>query len=225
MIHFDNSKNVRRWISCFDLLGTREFLATGKYLDVFIKYREASELCQLGLQSSPGLRHSWFSDTFLIIADDDSTESFALLDRMVRDFAYFLVQSRIPFRGAVSCDYLYCDFTENILFGTALVEAYEFGERQNWIGFLLSPSAVKRLEDLGTSYGFHYSLWDVPWNPTSDGMPKKLPACRLGSDVNDSDSCITILKEMMSACVREDIKMKYSLTMKFLEGSKHFGNG
>src|SRR2546428_13507391 len=125
-----------RWMAYFDILGVRELIAAGKEGQVFGAYDFALEQFDEHKKWAPLLGHAWFSDTFLIVAPDDSKEFFDPIDRMARYFVDFMLRARIPLRGAISCDHLYADFKEGVFLGRALIEAYAYGEGQDWIGLL-----------------------------------------------------------------------------------------
>ena len=171
-MRYQRDLNKNRWLAYFDLLGIRQLLAEDKELDVFSAYDKAIKECgHIERWTGGTLQHAWFSDTFLIWAPDDSTTSFHDVDQMARIFADSLLQARIPLRGAVSCGLLYTDVENKVFFGSALVEAYEYGEGQDWIGLLLSPSATKRLDSLGVPINAsYYASFEVAW--------KRRPACR-----------------------------------------------
>ncbi len=204
---------VPRWMADFDLLGIRELLASGRDYDVFGAYREYRE----SEKWTDTLGHVWFSDTFLIVAPDDSKESFESIDRIARYSWGLLLQKRIPLRGAISCDQFYADFDERIFFGPALVEAYDYGEGQDWIGLLLCPSAAKRLESFGIPSNVSYwALCDVLWKRRPHNAPEKIYACIHGKHPHDI-SLIPHLLQMELRCNREDGKDKINRTIEFLK--------
>jgi hypothetical protein len=111
-----------KWIAYFDLLGVRALLEEGKEPRVFEAYDAALRQFQNHSEWAPDLRHAWFSDTFMIVAPDDSEESYERLEYMSRLFAYALLFSRIPLRGAIACSRFYADFDERVFFGSALLK-------------------------------------------------------------------------------------------------------
>ena len=165
-IWYNPANDSHRWLSYFDLLGTRALIESRDHFYVFTVYATAIERARKTLERQPTVSSVWFSDTFLIYTSDDSAQNFAFIDQVSRWFVYFLLTTAsIPVRGAISCGNFYADRSSNLYFGPALVEAYEYGEAQDWIGFLLSPSAVTRLDSLGIPAGglLNYSYWNVPF--------------------------------------------------------------
>jgi hypothetical protein len=93
-----------------------------------------------------GLIYSWFSDTFIIYSRDDSEREFAYVEQVGRLFFQQLILHQIPVRGALTHGSLYSQSSQNIFVGPALIDAYNYAEKQRWLGFILTPSVFKRLE-------------------------------------------------------------------------------
>lgn len=211
-----------RWLAYFDLLGVKALLRDGQESQVFNAYWAARDHFRNQETWAPELQHAWFSDTFLIMAHDDSAESFKRIESMSRHFASSLICYEIPLRGAIACGRLYANSDKSVIFGSALVEAYEYGEGQDWLGLLLTPTAASRLEAL--EVGFEslacYTKSVVPWtNPRPTGAPNELWACLIGNDGrrNGRNSCLEHLERMMSRCDSDSVRQKYERTLQFLE--------
>lgn len=138
-----------RWLAYFDLLGTSELIQMGKTTEVFAAFQEALVQLVRWKKRHAQVSHAWFSDTFILFSEDDSVESFTAIDMVCRRFIFALILRDIPVRGALSCDELYADRSNSLYLGLALLEAYEYGENQDWIGFLLCPSSTTKLTELG----------------------------------------------------------------------------
>ena len=52
-------------------------------------------------------------------------------------------------RGAIGFGQLYADMSKNIFLGSGIINAYEYSENQNWIGYIITPEANNRLDELG----------------------------------------------------------------------------
>src|SRR5205809_319215 len=80
----------------------------------------------------------------------------------------------------------------------SLVEAYGVGEAQDWIGFLLCPSAVVRLDELGLPAGerLNYAYSEIPFKKAMSA--KRLPACILGdwAKINGENQVVRTLTQM-----------------------------
>lgn len=179
-LEFNPACSRSRWLGYFDLLGTRELIRSGDTFRVFSVYEKA--LREVRISKLP-IQRAWFSDTFLIYSQTDGASDFWALDSVSRWFVYFLIMADIPVRGAIASGNFYADDSGQVYLGEALVESYEFGEAQDWIGFLLCPSAVARLEALKmpANNRLNYAYAEIPFKTSRPGRPSKLPACILGN--------------------------------------------
>jgi hypothetical protein len=222
-MYYNKANESRRWLGYFDILGTRTIIKSRDHFSVFLAYATEIEIAIKALNLQPTVSYVWFSDTFLIYTSDDSAQSFALIDQVSRWFVYFLLEASIPIRGAISCDDFYADRSNSLYFGAALVEAYEYGEAQDWIGFLLSPSAVHRLDDLDIPAKriSHYAYWDVPFKTGKKELVSHLPACILGQwlEINGKNPCLEKLRGISHSVKEQDFVQKYEKTIQFLERS------
>jgi hypothetical protein len=152
------------------------------HLSIFEVYRKAIEEVKTRKTRLPCVQLAWFSDTFLLYTDDRSISSWGELDHLSRWFLYFLIEEQIPGRGAISFGELYADRGDNIFFGQALIEAYEYGEAQDWMGLVLCPSATEVLERQGllTGQDSNYAYTTIPYGKRNPRFQKQLPACVVG---------------------------------------------
>ena len=162
--------NALRWLGYFDLLGTSELIRSGKTFEVLTAYQDACEQLARWSTRHASVYHAWFSDTFIMYSDNDSLEAFSSIEMVCRWFVFALLRRRIPVRGAISCGQFYADRAKNLYVGAALLDAYEWGENQNWIGFILSPSTEKKFQglDLPVEVRKDYVKYAVPFK-----MPPK----------------------------------------------------
>src|SRR6059036_1370450 len=124
---FDPENLQARWVAYFDLLGITELIESNRIISVFNAYSLA--LKELGRGAGQErLGCAWFSDTFVLWSKEASAEGFRDLDLVARWFTYFLLQQRVPFRGAISCGEMYVDEQYSLFFGKALLEAYQYSE-------------------------------------------------------------------------------------------------
>jgi len=154
---------VSRWVGYFDLLGTSDLIRSGKLLNAFNNYLDAVEQLERWKKDKPNISFAWFSDTFILFTDDDSIKSFSDIEKACRWFMFVLLRRTIPIRGALACGQFYAGKTSSLYIGPALLEAYEWGENQNWIGYLLCPSSVNKLSELGfpIENRLNYALYTV----------------------------------------------------------------
>ena len=215
----------------FDLLGMKQLYRSKNHISIFVAISSAIEKFKKRATAWPNVGYAWFSDTFIVYADDDSVESFGAIDNISRWFFYFLITADIPVRGAISCDVFYVDRENDLFFGEALIEAYEYGEFQDWIGLLLCPSAEENLKRLGSpaerclNYAYAYAYAYVPFHKEQKKESKireNLPACILGNwvSVNNQNPIVLRLKQMKERISDENIRSKYDRTIEFILKNK-----
>jgi len=136
-----------RWFCYLDLLGFKDLVRTADVGRVIELYDDVIAKLEAGAHAkkSLGISYSWFSDTFILFSRGETLQEFTFLEQAGRLFFQRLILSDIPVRGALSHGKLYSNLERNIFIGEALIEAYEYGEKQNWLGFLLTPSVHRRL--------------------------------------------------------------------------------
>lgn len=221
-VNYDPRNDASRWLGYFDLLGTSELIRTGKIYAVFHAYQIALDQLSRWKKRHANVSHAWFSDTFIVFADDDSAESFAAIEMVCRWLMFALIQRKIPVRGALACGQFYSDQPNSLFLGSALLEAYEFGENQDWIGFILCPSSSARLTELElpVEERLNYVKYEVPFKIMTDGLPNHLAACILGNWAmlrGEQNVLINKLNEMMNEQHDNRIRKKYERTILFIE--------
>lgn len=208
----------------FDLLGTKNLIKSKSIINVFSIYAKAIEEASKTLKRMPKINSTWFSDTFLIFSSDGEGANFAEIDYVSRWFVYFLINSSIPVRGAISFGEFYVDKSNSLYFGPALIEAYEYGEAQDWIGFLLCPSASKQMKviELPADQRINYAYWNIPFKKRDYDLTSRLPAYIVGDSVkiNGKNVCLEKLKEMKNSQSDDRIIKKYDNTIDFITKNK-----
>ena len=217
-IDYQTSCNTKRWIAYFDLLGITRLVKSGDWPAVFEALSRSVEELKRHNHYDKEVSIAWFSDTFIVYVQDDSLKSFSAVSTISRFFSFYLLQASIPLRGAIACDWFYADHTNSIFFGQGLVEAYEYGEAQDWIGIILCPSAEDKLrgeEELINSLDFIST--DIPYK-TKGRFKHNLPACILGTWSNDGrNECLGKIREMLTRIDSSEVAKKYQKTIEFLE--------
>jgi hypothetical protein len=211
-----------RWVAVFDLLGTTQLLHDDSEWQVHDALARAIERARRDCKGDTSLvRPAWFSDTFILFTPDDSMQSYAMLDTIATNFFLGLILDHIPARGALACGRAYIDLEESVIFGRGLVEAYRFGDAQDWIGFIVCPSAVALLSPHGLPSGLDYVQSDVPWsaNRRPAGAPPQLPVFVIGrsGSLNGENPFIGNLHRMSSEAAAGPQRAKYDRTLAFIE--------
>ena len=220
----------KKWLSYFDLLGFGNFVRDHSISEVFYRYEQSltelryQESLRKGRRVKLGFVH--FSDTFLIYAPDDTASSFVAIDSASRWFFNLLLARQIPVSGAIACDDFYADVSNSIFLGKALVEASKLGERFNWLGFIVCPSAAHRLAEVGlpTEERLNYRQWDAPIKKAHQQIhaTESIAAYLIGasSPTHGQNTYIPLLEKMAKRIEDPRVQEKYFNTIRFL---KHFG--
>ncbi|WP_152417573.1 hypothetical protein [Methylophaga lonarensis] len=141
------NKYRKRWFAYFDLLGFSELVRNNPISKVLQVYEMVLKSVQ---QEHPddetvGISQTWFSDTFILYTRGSSEHEFAKIEMASRLFFQRLILKEIPVRGALTVGPVYTNRSKNTYVGKGLIDAYEYGEDQNWLGFILTPSVFKHL--------------------------------------------------------------------------------
>jgi len=141
---------TKRWFAYFDLLGFANLVRTSEIESVLPIYETVLETIEekVNPKKAKGIGYSWFSDTFIMFSKGSSLEEFSLIEQVSRLFFQKLILNKIPVRGSISYGKLYTQQEKNIFLGEALMDAYEYGENQNWLNFVITPSAYEALKNL-----------------------------------------------------------------------------
>lgn len=208
----------KRWVSYFDLLGFSDLVQTKGELSVFDTITTALEEFKRKPKPKDHLiERVWFSDSFILYSQGASDIDFSCIEQVSRHFFLSLIQKEIPVRGALAFGELYADKDNNILFGKALLEAYKYSENQDWIGMILTPSAMLRMEEirLPAEERPYYAKWSIPYKKCKDKYPPVLPACRI-----DAPGILEILDRMRQKVDpgnKKDVIQKYDNTIEFCQ--------
>ncbi len=225
----ENNKNIINgncWVAYFDLLGFKKYVLDFDFLThphcygVFVEelYNKILErFKKLDLRSR--IFTTWFSDTFLAYTLDDSYESFISIAYGSLLTCAELVMKHHPVRGALGTGRLYAEQKKNIFVGSALIDAYEYGEKQNWIGFAVTPKAEEKFNDIApegktpwTCCDYHE--YDVPMKDENGKFySEKLWAANI-ERLSEVRRIIT--EDANSQGLKDKHKIKYENTLKFL---------
>lgn len=166
--------NGNCWVAYFDILGFKNEtpLDAGQlpglaymYTKIVNRINERREkLTNIG---APWYDCLWFSDSFLFYSLDDSINSYRIIYlAAIHFFEYMIVTKKWSVRGALTVGGFYADRKSNIFLGEALIDAYSFAEKQDWIGLALTPKAHSKLVASGKQFtwvdSFGFREYNVP---------------------------------------------------------------
>jgi hypothetical protein len=217
---------TNRWLAYFDLLGFKN-LVRKNYIEDVLSIYEEDALDSLRKSAEPhkinGISFFWFSDTFIIFTKGDSEKEFAYIEQVSRLFFQRLILNHIPVRGALTVGSFYADQDKKVFLGEALIDAYEYGEKQNWLGFLLTPHVYHHLKN--SSIPLKRRLCYRPADITSADIPKVVSHPNSKNvyafafnniQINNRNPYLDAVVSMKAEAGKKD-KVKYSNTEEFIK--------
>jgi len=240
--------NGNCWVACFDLLGfenrVNDFVEQNGegHLDVFVKvyYKDVLEEAKRRVKQHKKLlaeiNYVWFSDTFLFYIPIDKKGYAAIaIDSLARIFFVGCIWQRFVLRGALSAGEFYSEPEENIYVGPALIDAYRYMEKQEWIGLVISPKARFELAKINLCPPDRgkYIEYDVPVKTKEKNINSevelKLETEKLFSfKMQIYQQVEERIREMqretktkLSKMEYDKVKAKYENSLKFINDTKH----
>jgi len=229
------------WVACFDLLGFRDKIKNLKKpnsleAEVNVYFKETLEKAKKGVKQHqellPNIQHGFYSDTFFFyIPVDETGHSCTVIDSLARQFFVECIWSRDPLCGALSLGLFYAEKEENIYIGPALIDAYKYVEKQEWIGLVITPKACSELQKINLCPPDRgkYIKYDVPAKGRKIFQNDKiiipivtesLFAFRMIRYHQVENSINQMKKEAENKGVDQSILFKYENTIKFINDTK-----
>ncbi len=214
------------WLACFDILGFKNLIDVGKddfeALYIRAQYEEAIEHLQKksdNFSYTPGhIDYCWFSDTFLMFCPDDSPGSYAMIQAAAKHFIYSCISLPIPLRGAITVGPLIRSQDKRSFIGKGFLEAFQYAEDQDWIGLILTPTAIKKIESYGVSpIGDFVQSDEIPMRALRG---QEVLVYRFQDGAANFPSPLLAMLCDMKMSSPEQYRDKYDRTMKFIE--KHY---
>jgi len=226
-LNYDFSKSGKRWVSYFDRLGFGNYSSEHDLINVFNETCSWLAIAKQEGQYFANVELVWFSDTIIFYSTDDSRMSFQAVDEASRSFFDELLDSKIPVRGALAFGDFYADKVNNLYLGKALVDACKYGEKFDWLGFVLHSSALEMMAEVGQPVSdLTYKRWDAEYKNLKTNAPEKelnVVAYLVGPGsilpVTGGNPYLKALEEMAAGTDCESHRRKYENTIQFL---KHF---
>lgn len=213
------------WIAHFDILGFKYIISKdSEYLTLEIVKSTISEvLKELNDDISTfneNVDYLCYADTFIIYSKSEKVNDYPGFIRVSKNFIHKCIYKRLPIRGAVSFGEITFGHQKKIIMGRAFLESYDYGEDQNWLGLILTPSASLKLKAEGLEPIRHgFVNQDIPLRKHSIFDDRVYAYCFINGSTNYECVLLPALREMMHfAPIKE--KVKYENTIKFIE--KHY---
>jgi hypothetical protein len=223
--------NSNCWVAYCDILGFRNKIKNFErhgvgYLNVFVDNYYNKIIDELKWQKvyfPNDVFSTWFSDAFLFFTHNDSKNAFRYIHSKFDVFCWGVISSGWPLRAAIGFGQLYADRSKNLLLGSGMINAYEYAEKQNWIGSIVTPEAHKRLNELGDDLSHWknaFTKYPVPFHQKKEkGDTLELFTSNIHYNRPD---VIRAVKEMQQEAMKdkyyqEKHRIKYENTLKFFE--------
>jgi hypothetical protein len=219
---FNWEQPPNRWVAYVDLLGFGKIAKENDWQLIIETYAKALDLTR-SKTAKGQVECTWFSDTFIFYTADDSAASCDFIKQAARHFIRELLQRGIPASGALSCGELFADKEKHLFVGKALAECAEYGERHNWIGFVVSPAALTRMAALGAKFpSANFRSWEVEIKPSKcskDFKKETVLAYAIGNDcsINGKNFCREALVILRDKAPNDYVRRKYQNTIDFID--------
>jgi len=213
------------WIAHFDVLGFKSMIEhEDQALEMEILKNTLDEVIEdLKNEIESKNEHvdfQFYADTFIIYSKSKEVKDYPLLVRAAKNFINKCIYNGLPVRGAISYGELILGHNRKIIIGSAFLESYAYGEDQNWIGLILTPSASSHLMKnnlLPIRHGFINR--DIPMRKFSKFEDKIYAYRFINGSTNFECPLIPILEEMLKQAPEKE-KVKYVNTINFIK--KHY---
>jgi len=210
------------WIAHFDILGFKSIINNDNdSLTLTILQNTITkiidDLKKDVSEFEENVEYLFYADTFIIYSKSERVNDYPGFIRVSKNFINKCIYKRLPIRGAISYGELILGHAKKILMGKAFLESYVYGEDQNWLGLILTPSASRKLKEHGLEPVRHgFINRDIPMRKYSIFDEEIYAYFFINGSTNFQCPLLPILKEMMQLSPNAE-KAKYENTIKFIE--------
>ena len=150
---------------------------------------------------------------------DDSPRSYAVIQQAAKHFFEECLYSSIPIRGAVSVGTFVRSHDGMALMGGAFIDAHTYGDDQDWLGLILTPSAIEKAKSYGLDPSRHDFVFstDIPMRKCKES---EVAAYRLQNGSANYSSPLLPILENMKHKAGSAHHAKYDRTIDFIK--KHY---
>jgi hypothetical protein len=134
------------YVALLDVLGFRHLVASDRDNARVIEY--------LGIVGNslkiPGIESVVFSDSIVLTKHGRDPETLRVVCEACSQLMFNLISSNIPVRGAIAFGDYVTSRIDNSTFvaGKPIVEAYDYESRQDWVGVILTASALRAASEV-----------------------------------------------------------------------------
>lgn len=210
------------WIAHFDILGFKSIIDNDNgSLTLAILQSSINEIIDDLRRDVSEFEESvdylFYADTFLIYSKSERVNDYPGFIRVSKNFITRCICKLIPVRGAISYGELTFGHDKKILMGRAFLESYVYGEDQNWLGLILTPSATNKLKEHDLQPIRHgFINRDIPMRKHSIFDEEIYAYFFINGSTDFQCPLLPILREMMQHSPKAE-KIKYLNTIKFIE--------
>jgi hypothetical protein len=144
-----NEKGIldRGYLAFLDVLGFSAMVSRDRNGEQIRRYRD----CIKDAITTSEVKSVVFSDSIVLTTDVPTPESFLTIARACSRLLNDLLQADIALRGAITFGEFSRSSIGDSVFvaGHALIDAYEWEKKQDWIGVMIAPSALRTVPNLG----------------------------------------------------------------------------
>jgi hypothetical protein len=209
------------WIAYFDLLGFKAMLRT---LPISILRQKVDEIVKdLHVEAKEfekNVECLFYADTFVFYSKSELNKDYPGLLHVATHFMEKCIYKGIALRGAISFGEIAVGNDKRILIGSAFLDSHQYGEDQDWLGLILTPTASNRLKVAKLDparHGFVYG--EIPRKECTKSNDEVYAYSFCRGVANFQCPLLHTLKEMQFLSP-EDTKRKYENTIAFIE--KHW---
>jgi hypothetical protein len=173
-------------LAYFDIQAYSSFVGSNSKADCVNKTKDLLDVVKRDLQSrnlENKVRHWILSDSIIIIPDIESCKlDISAIDFLVTMSSCLLyrgVSKGLLLRGAVGAGYFYKD--DDIVVSSALVDAAAYEKEQNWYGAVITPTALKLINEIYPGFENEYKTLhnfdrflakgNIPWKDSKQHSP------------------------------------------------------
>lgn len=225
----DNEKWIHCdcWFACFDILGFKNMVSfddngSMQALYVMKGYEETlnhlKNVCDVYKEGD--INYCWLSDTFIMFTPDDSARAYTVIEFAAKYFMDKCLYTCIPLRGAISVGSFTRSRDNRAFMGKAFIDAFEYAEDQDWIGLILTPTAIKKIESYNLNLIYDFIASDTI--PMKKYNPKEVRAYRFQNGASNMPSRFLPKLRRMKSQAEDKHKAKYERTENFIQQHYQF---
>ncbi|HEY5330946.1 MAG TPA: hypothetical protein VIJ79_13755 [Acidobacteriaceae bacterium] len=209
------------WIAYFDLLGFKAMLRT---LPISILRQKVDEIVKdlhaEAKEFEKNVECLFYADTFVFYSKTEANKDYPGLLHVATHFMEKCIYKGIALRGAISFGEIAAGNDKRILIGSAFLDSHQYGEDQDWLGLILTPTASNRLKEAKLDPARHRFVYGEIPRKGDTKSNEEVYAYSFCRGVSDFPCPLLHKLKEMQLLSPEDTKHKYENTIRFIE--KHW---